>query len=178
MIQISGKALVSRASNKPKYMPRNIGKKSNQSSPTKRALPNALNFTDWRLSRGPGPLWAQRNSPYIRFLLYYGVTPYVDHGSPNCSRTKHRFIFMSAAIPEGRPRVNANNSPERSDVVMIFTVRYCVQMAQIQCIDESQVVEVVLSCETSCSLARNYSKLRVTEFSPGSSRLYRLVPRQ
>ena len=35
-----------RVPNTPKYKPRNIGKKSNQSSPTKRALPNVLNFTD------------------------------------------------------------------------------------------------------------------------------------
>ena len=42
-IQISGVALVSRALNKPKYKPRNVGKKSNQISPIKRTLPNALN---------------------------------------------------------------------------------------------------------------------------------------
>ena len=39
---------------------RNIGKKSNQSSLTERALPNALNFTDWRLSQGA---WAP-SGPY------------------------------------------------------------------------------------------------------------------
>ena len=35
------------------HKPRNAGKISNQNLPTKRALPNALNFTDWRLCRGP-----------------------------------------------------------------------------------------------------------------------------
>ena len=43
--------LVSRAPNKPEYKTGNR-KKSNLCSPTKRALPNALNFSDWRLSRG------------------------------------------------------------------------------------------------------------------------------
>ena len=37
-IQISGEALVSRASSKPIYKPRNIGKESNRSSQTKRAF--------------------------------------------------------------------------------------------------------------------------------------------
>ena len=41
-------ALVSRASNNPKYKPSILRKESNQSSSTKRALSNALNFTDWR----------------------------------------------------------------------------------------------------------------------------------
>ena len=52
-------ALVSRAPNKPN-LSLETGKKSNQSSPTKRASPNALNFTDWRLSWGLGPLWARQ----------------------------------------------------------------------------------------------------------------------
>ena len=38
--------LVSCAPNNRKYKPRNIGKKSNQSSSTRRAIPNSLNFTD------------------------------------------------------------------------------------------------------------------------------------
>ena len=48
-------ALVSRAPNKPTYKPKNVGEKSNQSSPTERVLPNALSFTDRRLSGCPGP---------------------------------------------------------------------------------------------------------------------------
>ena len=50
-IEISEGLFVFRAPNKPKYKPRNVGKKSNQSSLTKRALPNAMNYTNWRLFR-------------------------------------------------------------------------------------------------------------------------------
>ena len=45
-------ALVSRAPNKPKYKLRNIREKSNESSPTERALPNALTGV---CPGGPGP---------------------------------------------------------------------------------------------------------------------------
>ena len=75
-IQISG-VLVSRAPNTPKYKTRNIGKKSNQSSPTKRALPNVLNFTDWRLPGGapPGPLWARRHYTCDILVWAWTISP-------------------------------------------------------------------------------------------------------
>ena len=77
-IQISGGSC--RAPNKPKCKSRNIGKTLNQISPTKRALPNALNFTDWRLSQmgrpppAPGDVGTEGDA-YIRSGQVWGHTP-------------------------------------------------------------------------------------------------------
>ena len=75
-------ALFSRTLNMPKYKTSNTGRKSNQSSPTKRALLNALNFTDWRLfvpwGPTPWPLWARRHCMYYTHILWWLISHY-DH---------------------------------------------------------------------------------------------------